>query len=272
MSIINLSAYDLAFASILVLMLAGVSLWMQLGVTRQLLVAAVRTTLQLLLIGFVLKTLFAANQWYWVSLLAFAMLMIAGREVVARQKFRLKGFWGFGVGTSSMFVSTFVITTLVLVLIIGNHPWYTPQYAIPMLGMMLGNTMTGIALGMGTLSQAAVEQRKVIEARLMLGQTRTQAMREITHDAMRTGMIPIINSMAAAGVVSLPGMMTGQILAGNPPLVAVQYQILIMFMITAGTGFGTILAVWMTARRLFDDRHRLRPERLRGENGKQVAG
>jgi putative ABC transport system permease protein len=79
---------------------------------------------------------------------------------------------------------------------------------------------------------------------------------------MRVGMIPIINAMAAAGIVSLPGMMTGQILAGSPPLEAVKYQILIMFMIAAGTGFGTVIAVWIGSRRLFDERERLRLDRL----------
>jgi putative ABC transport system permease protein len=68
--------------------------------------------------------------------------------------------------------------------------------------------------------------------------------------------------MAAAGLVSLPGMMTGQILAGSSPLEAVKYQILILFLIAAGTGGGTILAVTVTARRLFDERHRLRLDRL----------
>jgi putative ABC transport system permease protein len=267
LNIIKLTPLDLVFASMLVVLLGAVALRLQLGVSQQLGIAAIRTTLQLLLIGFVLKSLFAASHWYWVLLLSLLMLAIAGREVGARQKYRLRGWWGFGVGTSSMFVSTFVVTTLALILIIGNKPWYEPQYAIPLLGMMLGNTMTGIALGMNLLSQAAVQQRRIIEGRLMLGQTWQQAVHDITRDAMRTGMIPIINSMAAAGVVSLPGMMTGQILAGNPPLVAVQYQILIMFMITAGTGFGTILAVKLTAARLFDERHRLRPERLRNANG-----
>jgi putative ABC transport system permease protein len=74
---------------------------------------------------------------------------------------------------------------------------------------------------------------------------------------MRTGMMPIINSMAAAGLVSLPGMMTGQILSGTPPVEAVKYQILIMFLISAGTGFGVVSAIWMSGLQLFDDRHRL---------------
>ena len=89
-------------------------------------------------------------------------------------------------------------------------------------------------------------------------------MRAGQPDTGRTGLIPMINAMAAAGIVSLPGMMTGQILAGVDPVVAVNYQVLIMFMVTAGTGFGTIAAIVLGARRLFDERQRLRLERLKG--------
>ena len=81
---------------------------------------------------------------------------------------------------------------------------------------------------------------------------------------MRTGLIPMVNAMAAAGIVSLPGMMTGQILAGNPPTEAVKYQILIMFLIASGTGFGVMTAVTTGSRRLFDERERLRLDRLTG--------
>ncbi|MEE4113940.1 MAG: ABC transporter permease, partial [Desulfobacteraceae bacterium] len=157
----------------------------------------------------------------------------------------------------------FAITTFALAVIIGVDPWYTPQYAIPLLGMMLGNTMTGISIGLDRLTESAWERRSTIEGRLMLGHTWSEAIGEIRRISVRSAMIPTINSMAAAGLVSLPGMMTGQILAGNPPLEAVKYQILIMFIISAGTGFGALIAVWTGARRLFDDRHRLRLDRLK---------
>ncbi|MEA2093488.1 MAG: ABC transporter permease, partial [Pseudomonadota bacterium] len=85
---------------------------------------------------------------------------------------------------------------------------------------------------------------------------------DIRQQAIRSGLIPIINAMAAAGVVSLPGMMTGQILAGAPPVEAVRYQILIMFLIAVGTGVGTLVAVTIGSRHLFDDRQRLCLERL----------
>lgn len=263
MNVVPLTGSDLPLAAVLVLALAASSLAMRVGITKQLLIAAARTVVQLLLIGFVLKVLFENVNLGWIALIAVVMLLVAAWEVRARQKRRLAGWWGFGVGSVSMFISTFVITVLVLTVIIQPEPWwYKPQYAIPLLGMMLGNTMTGVAVGLDRLTESAWQQRAVIEARLILGQTWTQAITEIRRDSMRSGMIPMINAMAAAGLVSLPGMMTGQILAGSPPLEAVQYQILIMFMIASGTGFGTLAAVWVASRRLFDDRERLRLERV----------
>jgi UDP-glucose/iron transport system permease protein len=258
LNIIPLSATDLCIASLLVLALGALSLRMQLHLAGQLFVAACRTTVQLLLIGFVLKVLFAHAEWYWVVLMATIMLAAAAREVTARQKRRFSGWWGYGVGGLAMFVSSFSVATLALIVMVGASPWYTPQYAVPLLGMLLGNTMNGISLGLDSMIQAVWQQQAQLEQRLLLGQDRKQVMVDIRRNSMRTGMIPIINAMAVAGLVSLPGMMTGQILAGSPALEAVKYQILIMFLITAGTGFGLLGALWMAARRLFDDRHRLR--------------
>lgn len=263
MSFIPLSLYDLALAAVLVLLLAALTLSMQLRLAQSLLVAAARTVLQLLLIGLVLKALFAATHPGWIGLVALVMLVVAGREVMARQQRRFTGAWGFGLGTLSMFISAFSITLLALLAIVGAEPWYAPQYSVPLLGMMFGNTMNGIALGIDRLTQISWQQRSVIEARLMLGQDSMTAIADIRRESIRTGLIPIVNAMAVAGVVSLPGMMTGQILAGVPPVDAVYYQIVIMFMIAAGTGFGTIAAVALGARRLFDRRERLRLDRLR---------
>ena len=112
------------------------------------------------------------------------------------------------------------------------------------------------------LTDTVWRQREDIEGRLMLGQRWQDAISDIRREAMRSGMIPTINMMAAAGIVSLPGMMTGQILAGSPPALAVKYQILLMFTIAAGTGFGTMLAVTAGSYRLFDHRQRLRTDRI----------
>jgi putative ABC transport system permease protein len=259
---IQLDTLDLSLAAVLVLLLAGLSLRLDLRLERPLLIAAARTTVQLLLVGLVLKALFGHAELHWVLLMTTVMLAAAGREVMARQHHRLAGWWGYGVGALSMFISSFTVTVLALAVVIQPQPVYAPQYAIPLLGMLLGNTMNGIALAMDRITSGARQQRELIEQRLMLGHDVSEATRDLRREALRTGTIPMINSMAAAGIVSLPGMMTGQILAGTPPVEAVKYQILIMFLITAGSGFGTMAAVWLGSRRLFDGRQRLRLDRL----------
>jgi putative ABC transport system permease protein len=259
---IQLSIVDLCIASGLVVLLALLSVRLHSDISRQLVIAAIRTAVQLTLIGMVLKVLFANVSLGWVSLMALIMLLIAGREVMLRQERRFRGWWGYAVGTSSMFLSSFAVAVFALVVILGDEPWYTPQYAIPLLGMLLGNTMNGISISMDRLTHSAWEQRNVIEGRLMLGQRWDEAIADYRKQAIRSGMIPIINAMAAAGIVSLPGMMTGQILAGAAPVDAVKYQILIMFLIAAGTGLGTLAAVTIGSRRLFDERQRLCLDRL----------
>jgi putative ABC transport system permease protein len=263
MKVISLTSFDLAVTGLLILALALISLFTQSGFFRSILIAAFRTTVQLLLIGIVLKTLFDHVHIGFFALVAFIMLFMAGREAAARQKYRFKGWWSLGVGISSMFISSFTLTFFALYIIIEVEPWYNPQYAIPLLGMMFGNTMNGISLSINHLTQSSWQRRTVIEARLILGSDWKEAISEIRKESIRTGMIPIINAMAAAGIVSLPGMMTGQILAGSPPLEAVKYQIMIMFLIASGTGFGIITAVWIACRRLFDHRQRLRLDRLK---------
>ena len=262
MSVIPLSFLDLLAAGCLVAGLALVSIRMRLGLGRSILTAALRTTVQLLLVGLVLKAIFSYVHPLLLLAMALVMLGVATREVTQRQHRRFTGWWGFGSGAASMLLSSFSVAILALVVMVGVKPWYAPQYAIPLLGMLLGNTMNGVALGLDRLTATAWREARVIEARLLLGHTWPEAVRDIQRESIRAGLIPVVNAMAVAGLVSLPGMMTGQILAGSPPLDAVKYQILIMFLITTGTGFGTLAAVRLGARRLFDDRHRLRLDRL----------
>lgn len=262
MSVIDISWWQLSLAAGLVLVLALLAWQARLGISRSLLVASARTVAQLFLIGLVLELLFSVGTLLWVSLMALVMLLLAGREVMARQQRRFSGGWAYCIGTASMFVSSFSVAVITLLVLVGPDPWYRPQYAIPLLGMLLGNTMTGVALSLDRLTETAWQQRAQIENRLMLGQNWKQALGPIQRDAMRAGMMPSINAMAAAGIISLPGMMTGQILAGAAPALAVKYQILIMLIITLGSGCGVMLAVVAGSWRLFDQRQRLRMDRL----------
>jgi putative ABC transport system permease protein len=263
MTLISLSPWDLALAATLVVLLAALSWHLKLGQERQLLVAAARSGIQLILLGLILKIIFAQQHLTWIAVVWLVMLVAASWEVTARQKRRYRGWWSYGIGSLSMFLSSFSVSLLALVAIVGPEPWYMPQYSIPLLGMLLGNTMTGVAVSLDDLTRTSWDRRHAIEARLMLGHDWHEAIGEIRRDALRSGLIPIINAMATAGIVSLPGMMTGQILSGSPPLEAAKYQIMILFLIAAGTGLGSMAAIWVGSRRLFDERERLRLDRLR---------
>jgi putative ABC transport system permease protein len=263
LNVIPLHSLDLVIASGLVLLNAILSLLLHLQLERQLLIATLRMVVQLILVGFVLKALFALVSPWWTGLAALVMILFAGREIWARQERRLAGLWSYGLGTGCMLLAASLVTVFALTTQIRPQPWYDPRYALPLLGMILGNTMTGISLGLHTLSNGVVRDRDAVEAQLMLGATRWQATLPAVRTALRSALMPIVNSMAATGLVFLPGMMTGQILAGAEPLLAVKYQMLIMFLIAGGTGLGAVSAVLGGAYRLTDARHRLRLDRLK---------
>lgn len=262
MNYITLGLPDLALASLLVLANAGLSLWLQLGLARRMLLAAARMVVQLLLVGLVLKALFLAVSPLWTGVAALGMVAFAGHEVMSRQERRFAGLWAYGLGTGAMLMAAGLVTVFGLTTQLRPDPWYHPQYAIPLLGMVLGNTMTGIALGLQTLTTTVAERRAAIEARLALGGTAREAVLPAVRKALTSASMPIVNAMGTTGLVSLPGMMTGQILGGVDPSQAVKYQILIMFLIGGGTVAGAVMAVGAGAARLFDSRHRLRLDRL----------
>jgi len=260
---IPLATWEVALSGVLVLLNAALSFRFRLGQGWDWLIAGARMVAQLSLMGVVLHFIFRQEAFWLTALAALVMLAFAGREVMARQARKLPFWQGYGLGTGAMLFASFVVTILALQTVIRPDPWHAPWVALPLLGMVMGNTMTGTALTLNTLTDTFYRDRKVIEARLALGHSFSAATESALRHSMRTGLMPVINSMSAAGLVSLPGMMTGQILAGAPPVEAVKYQILIMFLIAAGTGLGTLVAVSIGSKHLFDERQRLCLDRLR---------
>jgi putative ABC transport system permease protein len=260
---IELSYLDLALASLLLFFNAGLSLLLDLRLERQMLLAALRMTVQLLLVGLVLQALFNSGSLLLTALVALVMALFAGREIMARQERRLAGWWGYSIGSTAMLLAGTVATMLALNGALRPAPWYDPRYAIPLFGMILGNAMTGISLGLDSLTSLARQERAGIGAQLILGATRWRALQPVAQRALRTGFTPMLNSMAAAGVVFLPGMMTGQILAGVVPEQAVKYRSLLLLLIAGATGLGILTAIMASIWRLTDSHDRLRLDRLR---------
>ena len=250
---IHLSWLQLGLASTLIVITAVLSLVLQLGLTRRLLIASVRMVLQLIMIGLVLRWVFGLNQWPAVASLIAAMSLIGGIAAVQQTNRMFPGIWLNSI--VSVVVSSWIILFTALVVVVRVHPWYTPQYAVPLAGMILGNTLNGVALSLDRFGEELVLNRNRIEGLLALGATGKEAAMLPMRKALETGMLPTINMMMVAGIVTLPGTMTGQMLAGVDPLSAVRYQIVILFLLVAATALGTAGVILLSYRRLFNSRH-----------------
>ncbi len=259
---LELTYIQVGLAALLILINAGISLGLRLGLEKSLAVASVRTIVQLGLIGIVLEWVFRRNQPSVVLAVILFMTVVAGLTAVSRLHRRYDGIW---INTlCSMWISSWFVGIYALLFVFrGIEPWYQPQYLIPILGMILGNTLNGISIGLDTILDSFATKRREIESRLALGATRWEASRLEIQRAVRSGMIPIINSMMIVGLVSLPGMMTGQLLSGTRPVEAIKYQIAIMFLIASATALGTVLTVMLASLRLLNKQHQLEFRRIR---------
>jgi len=260
---IEISSLDLSIVAGLMLLFSGFTFWQQLHIERSLLIGAARAWIQLWIIGILLKILFHHVSVTWILLFVLAMFLVAIHEVHARQHHQLVTKWRYAMSAGSLFLTAFSLVMFTLWALIHPPLWYQPQYLLPLLGMVLANTMTGVSLSMDSFMGSLVSQEAMILQRLALGQSAKEAVSDLRREAVRRALIPSINAMATAGIVSLPGMMTGQIIAGSSPTLAVKYQILILFLITISTGLGILLALHWLFRYLFDERERLRLERIK---------
>ncbi|HLU78629.1 MAG TPA: iron export ABC transporter permease subunit FetB [Burkholderiaceae bacterium] len=256
---------DLMVGFVLVAVNAGLSFLLNLGVGRSLLVAALRATAQLLLVGLILKYVFASSNPWLVLAVAMVMVLLAANEVRSRQKKRFAGVWGVGVGACATMVSTVIVLTCAVIFIVEGEPWWAPQLIVPLVGIVLGSVMNGVGISLNVFNTGLERERNAIEAQLALGATGRQALKPLQRNALRSGFIPIVNQMSAAGVITLPGMMTGQILAGMEPYEAAKYQILVLFLLAAAAGFGALVATTLALHRATDERDRLRLDRLSRE-------
>lgn len=257
-SVIPISNGDLALSLLLIAIILVISWRARLGLERELLIGAARTFLQLSAIGYVLLWVFAQQAWYWTLLLLSVMAAVAVFTGAGRPERRIPGL--LGVMALSIAGGSFGVLAIVIALIVKPSPLWSPQYVVPLAGMILGNSMTGAALAVERLSAEVRARRGEIEAALSLGATARQAAEPAIQAAVRAALLPTINAMMVVGVVQLPGMMTGQILAGAPPQEAVRYQVVVMYMLAAAAALTSVSATLLAQRATFTPEHQLREE------------
>ena len=228
---------------------------LRLGLERDLAWGTVRTFAQLFLMGDVLKYLFQLSS-LWVILALFAFMVFWAAYTI-RSRLTEKSVPIFLPTYLSMLISYTLVTILVTSVIVQVKPWYAPQYFIPLGGMIIGNSMNAITISLERLFAELRSRREEIELGLCLGASYQEAPQQIFRSTVRAGMIPSINALMTVGLVSIPGMMTGQILAGSDPVVAIKYQIVVMLMIAAATAIGAVGLVYLVRQRCCTSAHQL---------------
>ena len=254
-NLISLDTLDLVLCLGLIAMAIALSLWQKLELERQLAYSAVRSLMQLIAIGYILDIVFAIDDWWAVMAILGVMLAIA--SIVTRNRIdqKLKGL--LPTVAVSLIVSSLFTLAYVILLIVQPDTWYKPQYLIPLAGMLFGNAMNSASLAGDRLLNAINQNRLEIETHLCLGATPVQAIAAYKKEAIRTGLIPILNNMVVVGLVSLPGMFTGQVLGGSDPLDAASYQILILFAIVLTNLMATLIVTQGIYKSFFNPEDRL---------------
>ena len=254
--VVPMSMLQLAGAYGLILLAVGFARVWQIGQEKQLLWASIRMVLQLLAVGYLLNLIFTVHSPLPVLLMLLAMTGFSLQVAGSRSKKRMPHF--YRVMGSSIMIGCGGITCYFCLLVVGYSPWYDPRYLIPLAGMIIGNAMNGASLAAERLSSEMHDRREEIETAICLGANARQAAESAVRAAYTAALIPTMNTMAATGIVALPGMMTGQILSGTEPVVAVRYQIAIMCAITGSVAITSFLILLQGYRHYFTKAHQLK--------------
>ncbi|MGM0370180.1 MAG: ABC transporter permease [Bacillota bacterium] len=254
--IMDLQLYQLLSAYIFILILLAIVRLRNLDHESEIIIATIRMTIQLVLVGYLLSYVFEQSNYLFTLLIIIIMESFAIYNIYQRVTGKITTNLKLVIA-GAMLSGTLISIFFFLVVVINLEPWYYSRYFIPISGMLIGNSMTGISLGVQRLISGIKEQQDQIRAALMLGITPERATEKIVNQAFSAAILPTINSMMGMGIVFLPGMMTGQILSGVSPLLAIRYQIAIMLGITGSVSLTIIIFIQLGYKTFFNDRAQL---------------
>ncbi|XJZ25687.1 ABC transporter permease [Bacillota bacterium Lsc_1132] len=227
------------------------SLWQRIGLEKDIIIGTIRAAVQLIAVGYVLHTIFQLKSWILIILMLTLMITVA--TLNARKKGN--GLPRIGWRIAAAITSTEILTMGLLLGLKIIHA--TPQYIIPISGMIIGNGMVVSGLFFNRLKSELETRREEINVYLALGATSKQAISHVMQSTVKASMLPTIDGMKTVGLVQLPGMMTGMIVAGANPIEAVRYQILIMYSFTSAAAITAILLGILTHGLLFTKAHQM---------------
>ena len=252
--IIHLSLWRFSLIYLLLLGILFVMKKCQINQSKLVIIASVRMTLQLVFTGLILTFIFdnphpIFTLLYLLAMTWFSIHLALGKHTWLNPKFKR-------VVSLSLAFSGWAVMIFYLVFVVGVSI-FNPQYAIPITGMILGNATSGVTVGLKTLNDNIKSNRARIDTLINMGVSPAKAMLPIVHKSIETATLPTVVSMLSMGIISLPGMMTGQILSGTYPLTAILYQISIIIAISAVTFLGVFASLYLGYRTLYNERNQL---------------
>ncbi len=251
-SSIHVELWQVAASLVLVTIAAAISRWQEADLERDILVATVRSIIQLTLVGYAIKLIFDVDSiWLVVALLA-VMVLFGALTARSRAKSVPDAFWPLLIA-----LSIAAATTLGLVVALGIFE-ATPRYLVPVGGMVIGNSMTASAVALNRLGDEMNDSRARIEATLALGATSREAALPIVRRALRSGMITLIDSTKTTGLIFFPGTMVGMLLAGANPTDAVRLQLILLYALLGSVAIAALLATSLAYRNFFTPAQQLR--------------
>lgn len=252
--LIELNLFQFGLVYLLLLIILAIMKKSCINQTRFLLVASLRMTVQLVLAGWILTYIFGNPQPIFTMLYVCAMIGFSIHRVLTKNPTlnrRFKWVVALSIGGAGVLVEIFFSKV-----VIGTDV-FNPQYAIPLSGMIFGNTMTGLNLGLKSFTESIEAEKNRIETLLNLGVRPPKILLPFVNNSLETALLPTMNSMVGMGIVSLPGMMTGQILSGTLPAVAILYQIAIMIAICTVVCLSVFSSLYFGHKTLYNQRNQL---------------
>ena len=264
----EISVWRMFLALIPPLIVIVISYHLKLQITRMIIISISRTIFQLLLAGYVLLSfIFDMHSPFVVMAYLLVMTVIAAMEATGRQLRTYPGhFWH---SLLAIMASGGLIGMYGAVVVYHPTPWWEPHVMVPTAGMIIGNAISGPALAVDRLLADIAEKRHESETRLAFGASRLESVLPTMRAAVLAALLPNLNQMSVVGLVSIPGMMTGQLLSGSTPLVAAEYQMSILWLIFATAAVSTYISVLLViSQGVFDNDHRLSQGRIIKRSGK----
>ncbi len=242
---------SLLISSSLVLITLFFSYWQKLKLEKEIIIGVVRAIIQLIIVGYILEYVFGFESPVFTTVLLLFMLFNAAFNAAKRGKAIKNGFI-----ISFLSITIGALVTLII-LVLSRTIKYESYQIIPVSGMIISNAMVALGLCYKQLISDFKNKREEVETKLSLGADILPSSIEIIRDSIKTGMLPTIDSAKTLGIVSLPGMMTGLILAGAPPMEAIKYQIMVTFMLLSTTSIASFIACYLSYRNFFNNRKQL---------------